>query len=182
VLGNGMTAEIYALSHPVTREIRYIGKANDSKKRLASHIRDSRRRDTPVYRWIRKLASSGLTPSLDVVVRCEDWKAAERMAIASCRARGMRLLNVADGGDQPHITAEQRADACRAMNAKVSSDPVAAQLREIKRNLGKIYRDFLLRGDNESAERMRVRLVGLAEKRQDVCGNWLKYKSISHCQ
>ena len=47
--------EIYALLCPNTKDVRYIGKANDSEKRLKSHIRDSRRRNTPVYCWIKKL-------------------------------------------------------------------------------------------------------------------------------
>jgi hypothetical protein len=51
------------LRDPATNEVRYIGKANDSMKRLKTHIRDSRRRNTPVYSWIKKLASKGLVPT-----------------------------------------------------------------------------------------------------------------------
>jgi len=48
-----MTAPcIYALTDPSTGEVRYIGKANDPSARLKSHLMDSRRRNTPVYRWI----------------------------------------------------------------------------------------------------------------------------------
>jgi hypothetical protein len=48
--------EIYSLNDPYTYKVRYIGKAKDSQKRLKSHIRDSKRRNTPVYQWIRSLA------------------------------------------------------------------------------------------------------------------------------
>jgi hypothetical protein len=104
-----MAVEIYALSDPRTAEIRYIGKANDAKKRLKSHLRDARHRDTPVYRWIRKLAGDGLSPSLTVLASVEtDWQRMEVGFIAEGRSMGLRLLNVADGGNEPYCPVETR--------------------------------------------------------------------------
>lgn len=103
-------ASIYALCDPDTAEVRYIGKANDPEKRLLGHIRDAKVRQTPVYAWIRKLTAAGLAPEMVVIRRgCKDWKAEERALIAAGRALGLRLLNVADGGDEPFMTREQRA-------------------------------------------------------------------------
>ena len=118
-----MTATIYALVDPRDQSVRYIGKANDPAKRLASHMRDSTRRDTPVYRWIRKLAALGMSPTMEVIVTCsvEDWPAMERRAIATLRAAGARLLNVAEGGDEPYCSPEVRKQNARVMN---SSRPV----------------------------------------------------------
>lgn len=103
-----MTA-IYALTDPRDGEVRYIGKANDARKRLRGHLRDARRRRTPVYNWINKLARLGLEPGMTVLVECdpECWKDEERRLIAEHRASG-RLLNVAEGGDEPHCPLEVR--------------------------------------------------------------------------
>lgn len=39
--------DIYCLIDPETKRPRYIGKANDYKKRLQTHLQDSKRRKTP---------------------------------------------------------------------------------------------------------------------------------------
>ncbi len=111
--------EIYALKDPENGEIRYIGKANDSEKRLRSHLRDAKRRTTPVYCWIQKLAKDGKIPKLEVLLICqkEAWPEYERILIAEYRAGGFRLLNVADGGDEPAITTEQRRENAKKINA-----------------------------------------------------------------
>ena len=106
--GKAAPAAIYELSHPVTLEVRYIGKANDPAARLKSHMRDARRRNTPLYCWVRRLRAEGLTPAMRVLEWVEDWEKAEIRHIAERRAKGERLLNLADGGDEPHCPPEQR--------------------------------------------------------------------------
>lgn len=133
--------EIYGLIDPGTGALRYIGKANNSHKRLASHIRDSRRRSTPVYAWIRKLADFGLEPDLLVLSICgdESWQWEERRLIASARSQGLRLLNVADGGDEPHCPPHVRAMNARKQYEGRRNDPfkfaVHAFLREAGQQL-----------------------------------------------
>lgn len=124
--------EIYALTDPRTGETRYIGKANDSKKRLASHIRDSRRRDTPVYRWIRKITDIGLLPGLQIIATTEsDWQKIEIQKIAEAKANGARLLNVAKGGDEPHCP-----KSVRARNGRKNAASRDRRKWEIMRSLG----------------------------------------------
>ena len=108
-------ASIYALVDPDSGMIRYIGKANDPAKRLQTHARESRRLMRPVNCWVRSL---GRLPDL-VVLRdnCHDWEQEERRLIASARASGYPLLNVADGGATPKATQEQR----RANGLKTAS-------------------------------------------------------------
>lgn len=104
------TPEIYALIDPRTGEVRYIGKANNSAKRLASHCRDAKRRVTPVYVWIKELAEIGLKPDMKIVAVVTDgnWQKAERQAIAEHSKNG-RLLNLAKGGNEPFCPPEVRA-------------------------------------------------------------------------
>lgn len=109
-------ATIYGLYDPVTDELRYIGKANNPDLRLASHMRDAVRRDTPLYRWIRCL---GQAPLMKVIVHdCDDWEAEERKAIAHHREIGTNLLNVALGGNQPKTYPEQLRQAAKTATKK----------------------------------------------------------------
>ena len=108
-------ASIYALFDPKDGSVIYIGKANDPAARLASHMRDSRRRDTPIYRWIRENGKPGM-----VVLKrdCEDWKSEERRLIAEARSMGQAHLNVAAGGDEPCPTPESLKRAAATANRK----------------------------------------------------------------
>ena len=98
-------ASIYGLTDPETGELRYIGKAADPEKRLRGHMREMRRH-TPLYCWLRKVGKPGL---VILEADCGDWAEAERRLIAGARARGDRLLNIADGGDEPFCAPEVRA-------------------------------------------------------------------------
>jgi hypothetical protein len=111
---------IYALIDPRSDEFRYIGKANDVMARFTSHLRDSIRRDTPVYRWVRKLAALDQEPRVCTLVRLTgDWRQVERDVISEHRAMGCRLLNVADGGDEPYCPVEvRRANALKVTAAR----------------------------------------------------------------
>ena len=107
-------ASIYGLVDPRDGSIRYIGKANDPASRLKGHMRDRFRRDTPVYRWMRKVGMPGLVV---LSADCDDWRQEERRLIAEARARGDRLLNVADGGDEPYCPPEVRSNNGRRVSA-----------------------------------------------------------------
>lgn len=131
-----MGAEIYGL-YDQCDTLRYIGKANCARKRLASHMRDSRRRDTPLYRWIRKNGR----PEMRVLEVCSgDWRDAERRLIAEARRIGCPLLNVADGGDEPFCSFETRSKNGKALNERMVADPKAYKLREDKRCLMAAWR------------------------------------------
>jgi hypothetical protein len=113
---DGDGASIYALLCRKTGELRYIGKANDPDERLKSHMRDARRRNTPLYSWIKKHGQ----PEMVILARgCLDWVSAERDAIAFAREIGVNLLNLADGGDQPPMASKEAlASSARKMTAK----------------------------------------------------------------
>jgi hypothetical protein len=143
--------EIYALKDPDNGQIRYIGKANNSAKRLQSHFRDAKRRNTPVYCWIRKLLIAGKTPQLEVLLVCQKdaWPQYERSLIAEYRASGSRLLNVADGGDEPAITTEQR----RA-NAYKLNDNIVVEWRQVLCEIGRLRARSIKSGKTHLLERL----------------------------
>jgi hypothetical protein len=149
-------AEIYGLLHPETHELRYIGKANDSKKRWLSHMRENRRR-TPLYDWIGSLPSP---PLLLVMFRCnqgQDWREMERFAIADARAHGFRLLNLADGGDEPYCSPEVRAANGQEIAKLRTATPEKAKLYNAKRQLGQALKRGYMSEETKAVLRERAR-------------------------
>lgn len=123
----GQGASIYALVCKKTGDVRYIGKANKPKERLKSHMRDARRRSTPLYAWIRKNGEPDLVVIAD---GCAQWEDAERLAISFARAKGFNILNVADGGDQPKQQDRERLSMMAAsMNKKRPKNVMRAYRR-----------------------------------------------------
>lgn len=160
------TVEIYALCDP-SGEIRYIGKANDAKKRFKSHLRDSKRRKTPVYCWIQSLSRKGTLPTIKVLltVPSDQWKEAEIALIAEHSKVG-RLLNVAKGGDQPHCSREVRASNGRKVAKLRVRDAKAARLYQAKRELGMALKRGYVTED------LKQRMREAAVKYPDLLGCW----------
>lgn len=143
-------ASIYGLCDRETGEIRYIGKAVDPEKRLAGHMRECRRRNTPLYAWLRK---HGEPKMVIIEAGCSDWRVSERRHIAWARASGLRLLNVADGGDEPHCPVETRRANAAAAVAKRPKYVMRAY-RTMEANIRSLARH----GSHEAAERGRRKL------------------------
>lgn len=157
--------DIYALIDPISNEVRYIGKANDAQKRFKSHLSETRR-NTPVYCWIKSLRERALVPKLQIIAVCAeaDWKEMERKAIASARESNARLLNVAEGGDEPFCPHEVRvANGKKAALSRVRS-PENARIYRLKRDIG----NLLKRGYVSEATKEKLRYA--ARKRPDLFG------------
>ena len=109
---------IYGLVDPRTNKVRYVGKANNPEERLKGHLREYRR-NYPIYAWIRKLGKLGLSPELKILKKClkSEWQEHEINMIAEYR-KGSKLLNVADGGDEPKISLETRRKNAVKMTKK----------------------------------------------------------------
>lgn len=157
--------EIYTLSHPETGEVRYVGKANNAAKRLKDHLREVRS-TTPLYCWIAKLRRAGLVPKMDVacVTVAGEWQSVERAMIEQGRADGLRLLNVADGGDEPSCPRSVRAaNAARNAVARTST-PEKKRIYELKRDMGQMLKKGLLSDETRATLRL------CAQKRPDLFG------------
>jgi len=93
---------IYALKCPKTLEIRYIGKADNIKKRLRCHINRARRGEEGwKNNWIRQLLAEGLEPTIELIeeVPYDKWQEYEIMYIDKYRKLGYNLTNSSDGGE-----------------------------------------------------------------------------------
>ncbi len=95
------TVFIYTLEHPVTQEIRYVGKTRNPAARLKEHRREYLNPKSHKVNWVRQLRSEKLRPVLkilDEVVESE-WHFWEKYWIEQMRQWGCRLLNHTSGGD-----------------------------------------------------------------------------------
>lgn len=159
--------QIYCLIDPRNAAIRYIGKANDAAARFKSHMSETRRK-TPLYCWIAKLRTDGLVPAMRVMAECaqSNWQEFERAAIARARAEGVRLLNIADGGDQPYCSISVRAANGKVTAQRRVETPFKRRVYEAKHKLGILLRQGYV---GESA---RAKMRAAAIKRPDLFGAW----------
>ena len=93
---------IYTLSHPITEEIRYIGKTNNIEKRLRSHLSNHALLEkSKKNNWIISLLRNNLIPKIEVLDETTDnnINELEIFYISLFRSWGFRLLNMTEGGD-----------------------------------------------------------------------------------
>ena len=138
-------------------KLRYIGKANDAGQRLKSHMRDCRRRNTPLYAWIRKHGR----PEIRVLEVCsEDWREAEKRHIRKALEEGVKLLNLAEGGDEPFCSLDVRRRNAREVANAIHSDPVKKEKWARKQKAHSMMVSSLKQGfvSEATKEKMRQRL------------------------
>jgi hypothetical protein len=94
--------KIYTLSHPLTNEVRYIGKTVESlSKRLGKHIVDSRKRNHRCANWIKSITKLNLKPIIEEVDQVPENICSETEIywIAQFKAWDFRLINHTIGGE-----------------------------------------------------------------------------------
>ncbi len=94
------TTFIYGLKDPRTDIIRYVGKTDDTDKRIISHIANREYRDTYKDRWIQTLIRDGVSPDIEIIdeVSKDNWEFWEKHYIKLFKSLGAKLVNTADGG------------------------------------------------------------------------------------
>lgn len=95
---------IYGLYDPRNNELRYIGKSKNPKQRFFEHINTIKNGEVSSKAdWIRELIDKGYIPLLKTLEKTDEfgWEEAEKRWIAESRIKGLNLLNVADGGNNP---------------------------------------------------------------------------------
>lgn len=96
----------YRLEHPISGEIRYVGKTVKPYRRRESHISPCRNATFKHHlaNWLRQLFAAGLKPIfriIDYLVQeaAHQWEDRERALIGDYRAQGYPLTNIAEGGE-----------------------------------------------------------------------------------
>lgn len=104
---------IYTLSHPLTNEVRYVGKTINLKRRYKQHLYDKRGKHK--VNWIQSLKRDGLKPVLTVIEECtENWQEREKYWITQYD----NLTNFLDGGgvDYVRVTSDETREKIRQAN------------------------------------------------------------------
>lgn len=100
-----MITYIYTLAHPITNEIRYVGKTVRLKRRKVEHSSYwfCDKFHNHKNHWCLKLINEGLRPIMTVIDSTDgDWESLEKKWIKFYRDNGFRLLNATDGGEGQH--------------------------------------------------------------------------------
>jgi group I intron endonuclease len=121
MLRNTGTAFIYALLDPLTREVRYIGKADNPKARLANHLAEANKRNNHRTRWLRSVMNHGMKPILEILdeVPQHEWPSWEAAYIEFFLEQGCKLVNGTRGGEgSQNPTAEVRAKRSLALRGR----------------------------------------------------------------
>ena len=68
-----MEIYIYTLSHPITNEVRYVGKTINIKRRYKQHLYD--KRTSHKSSWVQSLIKEKLKPTLTIIETCtpDNW-------------------------------------------------------------------------------------------------------------
>lgn len=95
----------------MSRQVKYVGKANDPKRRGKDHMIDFRTRlgEFRKVKWLSELKVRKLKPEMEVVdtVDMEHWKYWEQWWIEYLKSIGCDLLNYNKGGQGLSVGNEQ---------------------------------------------------------------------------
>ena len=95
------TVYIYTLEHPITEEIRYVGKTRNPKMRFHNHCNKLHNEKSHKRHWINKLKKEGLKPKMKILdeVLESEWKFWERFWINQLKQWNFNLVNHTSGGE-----------------------------------------------------------------------------------
>lgn len=138
---------IYVLKDPDTLEIRYVGKADNLKKRFDEHIREYKYKSTYKNNWIKGLLDNNKLPIIEVIEKVpkENWGDYEKKWIIYFKNSGNYLTNLTEGGDGGNFGEEINKLISQKLKGKKRSPETKKLLSEIakKRKLSEEGRKSL---------------------------------------
>jgi group I intron endonuclease len=165
--------KIYTLSHPITKEVRYVGKTiNELSKRLSQHLCD--KRINKKVSWIKSLKKQGLTPEIELLetINDNDWKNEEIFYIGYFKMIGFKLVNMTEGGDGVEMTSEIKRKISIKHLGKILS-------QETKDKISKLNLDnkvgYYSKFSSDEAKLLRIKNK---EKRDSKKPKSFQYKKI----
>jgi hypothetical protein len=127
-----MEIYIYTLSHPITNEVRYVGKTINVKRRYKQHLYD--KRNSHKACWVKSLKNEGLKPIMTIVETCSNnWQEREIYWINQFD----NLTNLKEGGgvDYNRTTSEGTKEKIRQANlGRKLTDKHKEKIKESTKN------------------------------------------------
>lgn len=119
---------IYALLHPVSKELKYIGKTVNIKKRFKYHCYENY--ETRTGRWLKSIRP--LKPEMLIIDECfENWQENEIFWIAYFKFLGVELTNHTLGGEGNYgfkMSEETRLKMSNSLKGKKHTDEAKAKM------------------------------------------------------
>lgn len=181
--------KIYTLSHPITNEIRYIGKTKYTlEERLAKHLITYERNHRA--NWIRSLIKEGLKPVIELLEEVEEsqWINCEKYWISQFKVWGFRLLNLTEGGETGIISiACREAHKKSVPGSKRKTTSIEATIKHLRKSVlqfnkkGDLIQEFI--SASEASRIIKCQLSHITEccnlksKRKSCKGFIWKYKN-----
>lgn len=144
---------IYALVCPDRKDIRYVGKSKNIKRRYRNHMWASPHSTHPVKRWVSKLKSEGKAPLIAILFLGPeaDLDEKEIYFIKKYREMGNNLLNLHDGGAIPSAVGNGRNAECWSVKGESDAYKIlrnrlfpmvrrSESIKKASRELSKTYR------------------------------------------
>jgi len=150
---------IYTLSHPITEEIRYIGKTNNIEKRLRSHLSNHQLLDkTKKNNWIISLLRDNLIPKIEVLDETTDnnINELEIFYISLFKSWGFRLLNMTDGGDGISWKGKKHSEESKIKNLVNSPHRKSVGQYDIYGDLIKEYHSIREAANETNSDRSHI--------------------------
>lgn len=166
------TTFIYALVDPTTRFVRYVGKANNPKRRRFLHLNPSSLRpNTRKNNWIKGLLAIGKKPELLILEEVEEclWEAAEIRWISHYRnlTGAPELTNGTSGGDGAERGHRKSPETLQKLSLSLRGRKVSKETREkiSRSNFGKKRTPEQREKIRVATEEARIRKFGPIKKK-----------------
>lgn len=143
-----MKTFIYTLSHPITNEVRYVGKTTNIKRRYYDHV--YRQSKTYKGNWINSLLKEGLKPVMNIIEECTDnWSEREQYWITQFT----NLTNGTSGGETFVMTEAVKEKLRLANTGKNNPNYGKTASEETKKKLSLVHKDKVI--SQEHKEKLR---------------------------
>lgn len=149
---------IYTLAHPISNEIRYVGKTTNLTKRLYAHI--NTRYKTPCSDWCKTIKKNNLLPLIEVldIVDIDQWEIAEIYWISQFKTWGFDLLNLEPGGfNKSKFTKEKLSKSRKGKSLSLSHKNNVVKAENYKKRTKETFDKISkkLQGIKFSTERLK---------------------------
>ena len=120
---------IYTLSHPITNEVRYVGKTINIKRRYKQHLYD--KRGSHKASWVKSLKNDGLKPILTIIEECNNDNWAEREIFWISQFDNLTNLKAGGNDSFKRITTEETKEKLKqALSGRKLSNEHKNNLRK----------------------------------------------------
>lgn len=125
---------IYALCHPISGYVKYVGKTTDCMRRFYHHCSVNKKESNRRTCWIKSIRKQGLKPEMFILEQTDEsnWILLEQYWICQFKAWGFKLVNGTLGGDG--VLGARRSEETKIKISKNNAKGRSKKCYQFKRN------------------------------------------------